>query len=67
MSDITLTDEYRFAVEEIGLKPDELWAINRRALDVAFASDADLAALRTAFDAWVAARPKLRGGASQIG
>ncbi len=67
VSDITLTDEYRFAMEEIGLLPEELWAINRHALDVAFAADADLAPLRAAFDAWVAARPELRGGAAQVG
>ncbi len=52
VSDVTLTEEYRRAIEEIGLTLPELWAIDRRALDVAFASEADLAPLRDAFDAW---------------
>src|SRR5207253_3192171 len=39
VSDITLTDEFGSAIDEIGLRPDELWAINRHALDVAFASE----------------------------
>ena len=57
VSDITLSEEYRRAVEEIGLTLPELWAIDRRALDVAFADEATLAPLRAAFDAWAAAHP----------
>jgi adenosine deaminase len=61
VSDITLTDEYGFALTEIGLRPDELWAIDRHALDVAFAREADLAPLRSEFDAWAADHPEVVG------
>jgi len=54
VSDITLSEEYRRALEVIGLSLDELWAIDRRALDVAFAEEAALVPLRTEFDAWAA-------------
>jgi adenosine deaminase len=54
VSDITLSEEYARAVERIGLTTAELWAIDRRALDVAFADGATLAALRAAFDGWAA-------------
>lgn len=54
VADLTLSEEYRRAVERIGLTPGELWAIDRRALDVAFADEATLAPLRLAFDAWAA-------------
>lgn len=63
VSEITLTEEYRRALASIGLTPAELWAIDRRALDVAFADEATLAPLRTAFDAWAAAHPELVGEA----
>ncbi|HEX7948783.1 MAG TPA: adenosine deaminase [Candidatus Limnocylindrales bacterium] len=52
VSDILLSEEYRRAVEEIGLTLPELWAIDRHALDVAFADERDLVPLRAAFDAW---------------
>ncbi|MDO8486065.1 MAG: adenosine deaminase [Candidatus Limnocylindrales bacterium] len=64
VSDITLSEEYLRAVEEIGLTLPELWAIDRRALDVAFADEADLAPLRAAFEAWGAGIPELKGGAT---
>jgi adenosine deaminase len=51
VSDVTLSEEYVRAVERIGLTVAELKAINRHALDVAFADDATLAPLRAAFDA----------------
>jgi len=54
VSDITLSQEYAAAIEEIGLSPAELWAIDLGALDVAFADDATLAGLRTEFRAWAA-------------
>ena len=44
---------------EIGLTLPELWAIDRFALDVAFADEATLAPLRREFDAWAAAIPEL--------
>ena len=59
VSDITLSEEYLGAVETIGLTLPELWAIDRHALDVAFAAEADLAPLRTAFAAWGAGVPEL--------
>ena len=59
VSDITLSEEYVNAIEQIGLTLPELWAIDRRALDVAFADEATLAPLRAAFDAWRAGIPEL--------
>ena len=56
VSDITLSREYERALDEIGLSLDELWAIDRRALDVAFADPETLARLRAEFDAWGAER-----------
>jgi adenosine deaminase len=58
-SDVTLSEEYGFALSEIGLRLDELWAIDRWARDVAFAPDSDLAPLRAEFDAWANGRPDL--------
>jgi adenosine deaminase len=55
VSDISLSDEYVRAVEQIGLTVDELWAIDRQALDVAFADEAALTPLRTEFDSWASA------------
>ena len=52
VSDLSLTDEYGRALDQIGLTPDELWAIDRHALDVAFADEPTLARLRSEFDAW---------------
>ena len=60
VSDLTLSEEYRNAVERIGMTLPELWAIDRSALDVAFADDATLAPLRAEFDAWAAGIPELR-------
>jgi adenosine deaminase len=54
VSDRTLVQEYERALDEIRLTPDELWAINRGALDVAFADEATLAPLRAEFDDWAA-------------
>ncbi len=62
VSDITLTDEYVRAVERIGLTLPELWAIDRRGLDVAFADEPTLAPLRQEFDAWAAGVPELAAG-----
>jgi adenosine deaminase len=57
VSDITLSEEYRRAVEEIGLTLPELWVIDRGALDVAFADEETLAPVRSSFDAWAALIP----------
>jgi adenosine deaminase len=59
VSDISLSEEYVNAVERIGLTLPELWAIDRRALDVAFADDATLTPLRVTFDTWAAGIPEL--------
>jgi adenosine deaminase len=59
VSDLSLSDEYERAVREIGLTPAELWAIDRRALDVAFAEPAELAPIARSFDAWAATDPAL--------
>ena len=61
VSDITLTEEYLRAVEEIGLTLPELWAIDRRALDegVAFADERTLEPMRMTFDTWAAGIPEL--------
>ncbi len=56
VSDLTLIDEYVRAVEVIGLTLPELWAIDRHALEVAFAAETDLAPLRAEFDRWWAQR-----------
>jgi adenosine deaminase len=61
VSDITLSEEYAAAVDEIGLAPRELWAIDRGALDVAFADEGALAGLRAEFGRWGAAIPELAG------
>ena len=52
VSDITLSREYENAVTEIGLTLDELWAIDRHALDVAFADPVDLEPVRADFARW---------------
>lgn len=62
VSDISLSEEYVNAVEVVGLTLPELWAIDRRALDVAFADEATLVPLRATFDAWAAGIPELAAG-----
>ncbi len=57
VSDLSLTDEYERALDEIGLTIEELWTIDRRALDVAFADAPTLGWLRAEFDLWAAADP----------
>jgi adenosine deaminase len=59
VSDISLSEEYAQAVERIGLTLPELWAIDRRALEVAFADEATLAPLRVEFAAWGSTVPEL--------
>lgn len=60
VSDLSLSDESERAVGLIGLTLPELWTIDRRALDVAFADEPTLAPLRAEFDAWTAGIPELR-------
>ena len=52
VSDLTLTDEYERALDLIGLTLAELWAIDRHALDVAFADPPTLARIGAEFEAW---------------
>lgn len=59
VSDITLTREYANALDPIGLTLPELWAIDRFALDVAFADESTLAPIRAAFDTWASRIPEL--------
>jgi adenosine deaminase len=59
VSDILLSEEYAGAVESIGLSLAELWAIDRHALDVAFAEPTVLGPLADEFDAWAAEIPEL--------
>ena len=56
VSDLSLTDEYERALDQVGLTLKELWAIDRHALDVAFADAETLSAVSAEFDAWAAAR-----------
>jgi adenosine deaminase len=51
VSDVSLTDEYERALDQIGLTRDELWAIDRHALDVAFADRTTVDRLGAEFDA----------------
>jgi hypothetical protein len=60
VSDLTLTEEYTRALTRIGVTLPELWAINRRALDVAFADEETLVPLRRRFDAWAAGVPEIQ-------
>jgi adenosine deaminase len=55
VSDLSLTEEYVRATERIGLSLPELVAIDRRALDVAFADESSLVPLRAEFGDWTTA------------
>jgi adenosine deaminase len=59
VSDVSLSEEYARAIDQNGLSPAELWAMDRRGLDVAFADEAALAPLKAEFDGWAAVRPGL--------
>lgn len=62
VSDLTLSQEYVNAHEQIGLSLADLWAIDRHALEVAFADAATISRLRADFDAWAANVPELTAG-----
>jgi adenosine deaminase len=55
VSDVSLSEEYARAIDQNGLSVAELWAIDCRGLEVAFAEAPALAALRAEFDGWAAA------------
>jgi adenosine deaminase len=59
VSDLKLSEEYVAVHEQTGLTLPELWSIDRRALDVAFADEATLAPLKAEFDAWAPGIPEL--------
>jgi adenosine deaminase len=59
VSDITLSEEYAKAVEQLGVTLPELWAMDLAALDAAFCEDATRARLRAEFLAWGAGIPEL--------
>lgn len=59
VSDILLSEEYVRAVEQNGLSLPELWAIDRHALDAAFAEPNLTRPLRQSFERWAAAVPEL--------
>ncbi|HEX5825215.1 MAG TPA: adenosine deaminase [Candidatus Limnocylindrales bacterium] len=66
VSDLTLTDEYERALDSIGLTLAELWAIDRHALDVAFADEPTLERLGAEFDAWAARSGVAASSSSEI-
>jgi adenosine deaminase len=67
ISAVRLSDEFVTAVQVLGLTPAELWAINLRAVELAFA-DAELVdRLRSAFLVWAAAVPELAAEPSVVG
>jgi adenosine deaminase len=55
VANLTLSEEYVRALERIGLSLEELWTIDRLALDVAFADEATLAPIRRKFEDWATA------------
>jgi adenosine deaminase len=56
VSDLSLTDEYERALDEIGLTAEELWAVDRASVDHAFVDDATRARVSATFDAWRSAQ-----------
>lgn len=61
VSALTLTEEYRRVLRLARLTPRQLWAIDRHALDAAFADEATPTPLRADFDRWAAGEPLLAG------
>ena len=59
VSDVTLSEEYARAVEQIGVTLPELWALDLAALDAAFCDEPTRTRLRTTFRAWGAGIPEL--------
>jgi adenosine deaminase len=59
VSDLSLSDEYERAVTEIGLTLPELWAIDRHALDAAFAEPDAIRPIASEFDVWAEGRSEL--------
>ncbi len=59
VSDITLSEEYARAVEELGVTLPELWAVNTAAIEAAFCGEPTKEDLRETFLAWGAGVPEL--------
>ncbi len=59
VSNLLLSEEYVRAVELIGLSLPELWAIDRHALEAAFAAPEAIGPLRAAFERWGTDIPEL--------
>jgi adenosine deaminase len=59
VSDITLSEEYARAVEQIGVTLPELWAMDLAALEAAFCDEQTRTHLRAEFLAWGAGIPDL--------
>jgi adenosine deaminase len=59
VSDITLSEEYARAVEQLGVTLPELWAVDTAAIEAAFCGEPTKEALREAFLAWGSGIPEL--------
>ncbi len=59
VSDVTLSEEYARAVERLGVRLPELWAVNTAAIEAAFCGESTKEALRETFLAWGAEIPEL--------
>ncbi len=64
VSDLSLSDEYARAVEQIGLTVPELWQVDRNAIEAAFCDEPTRARLRSAFGTWGSTIPELVGDAA---
>ena len=62
VSDVTLSEEYARAVEQIGVTLPELWALDLAAIEAAFCGEPTKKDLREAFLAWGAGLPELLHG-----
>jgi adenosine deaminase len=62
VSDVSLSDEYVRAVEDVGVTVPELWALDLAALDAAFCDEPTRDRLRAEFRAWGAGIPELAQG-----
>jgi adenosine deaminase len=59
VSDVSLSEEYARAVEQLGVTLPELWAIDTAAIEAAFCGSGTREALRESFLAWGSGIPEL--------
>ncbi len=59
VSDVTLSEEYARAVEQLGVTLPELWAVNTAAIEAAFCGEPTKEGLREEFLAWGSGIPEL--------